>query len=165
MVEKNPPLAMPLTTLNIVKGARLVETGQTANMLIADKLRARNREFRGPILSHNIPLTIRPTAEEKLNPANSPAPVAGARPIARANRGMKKGGTKRGNVPMAPAKKMNTKLGSLNKRLKFGLERKYPTVSGQDIRSIPFDEASPANRRALLQEPRSGQSSGQGGQT
>jgi len=119
MVEKNPPLAIPLTTLNIVKGARLVETGQTANMLIADKLRARKREFRAPILSHNMPLMIRPTAEEKLKPANSPAPVAGVRPMARAKRGMKKGGTRSGNVPIAPATKMKTKLRSLNKRLEF----------------------------------------------
>lgn len=117
IVEKNPPFAIPFTILNIVSGARVVDTGQTASMLIAARLRARNRALRGPILSHSIPLKILPAADAKLKPANRPAPVAEFRPIALAKRGMKNGGTRRGNVPIAPAIKTKTKLGSLNRRL------------------------------------------------
>ncbi|KAJ8123929.1 hypothetical protein O1611_g9480 [Lasiodiplodia mahajangana] len=82
IVEKNPPFAMPLTTLNIVNGARLVDTGQTASILTAARLSARNSALREPILSHKMPLKILPTADAKLKPANRPAPVAELKPIA-----------------------------------------------------------------------------------
>ena len=117
IVEKNPPFAIPFTTLNTANGARVVETGQTASMLMAAKLSDRNRALRGPILSHKKPLRIRPTADAKLKPANRPAPVAELKPTALANRGMKKGGTNRGKVPMAPPMNTKAKLGSLKSRL------------------------------------------------
>lgn len=119
IVEKNPPFAIPLTTLNTASGARVVDTGQTASVLTAARVSARNRALRGPILSHKIPLTILPIADEKLKPANNPAPAAELNPMALANRGRKNGGTRRGKVPMAPASKMKTKLRSLNRRLEI----------------------------------------------
>lgn len=118
MVEKKPPFAIPFTTLKIASGARVVDTGHTASILTAARLSARNRALRGPILSHKMPLKILPIADAKLNPANRPAPVVELKPIALAKRGMKNGGTRRGKVPIAPAKKMKTKLGFLNRRLK-----------------------------------------------
>jgi hypothetical protein len=119
IVEKNPPFAIPFTTLNIVSGAKVVETGHTASMLTAARLSARSKALRGPILSHKRPLRILPTADEKLKPANKPAPVVELRPIALAKRGMKNGGTRRGKVPIAPAIKTKTKLRSLNSDLRF----------------------------------------------
>jgi hypothetical protein len=123
IVEKNPPFAIPLTTLNTASGARVVDTGQTASILTAAKLRERNRALRGPILSHKIPLKILPIADAKLKPANRPAPVAELKPIAWAKRGMKNGGTRRGKVPIAPATKMKTKLRSLKRRLGHSQEQ------------------------------------------
>lgn len=117
MVEKKPPFAIPLTTLNTASGARVVDTGQTASILTAARLSARKSALREPILSHRMPLKILPMADAKLKPASKPAPVAELRPIALANKGMKNGGTRRGNVPIAPAMKMKTKLRSLNRRL------------------------------------------------
>lgn len=82
IVEKKPPFAIPFTTLNIASGARVVDTGQTASMLTAARVSERNRALRGPILSHKIPLTILPIADEKLKPANNPAPAAELKPMA-----------------------------------------------------------------------------------
>lgn len=59
----------------------------------------------------------RPTAEEKFNPATSPAPAEDESPNEELYRGRKKGGTKRGNVAIAPARKRAVKWIFLNKLL------------------------------------------------
>jgi hypothetical protein len=81
MVEKKAPFAIPLIIANAAKDGRPVDAGHKASILSAVRASEMNREFRGPITSHSTPLTILPTAEEKLNPAKSPAPEAEDRPM------------------------------------------------------------------------------------
>ncbi|KAK5637065.1 hypothetical protein RRF57_012777 [Xylaria bambusicola] len=152
IVEKNPPFAIPFTTLKTVSGARDVDTGQTASMLMAARLSARKRALRGPILSHRIPLKILPTADAKLKPANRPAPVAELRPIALAKRGMKNGGTSRGNVPIAPPTKTKTKLGFLNRRLE---DYQRMNIVADTKHEIPFNKPTITNGSAFFYEPSS----------
>ena len=83
IVAKKPPFAIPLITTKIARGARLFEAGQTTSILMALTLSDRSKEFRGPIMSHRTPLTTLPTADAKLNPAKSPAPVPEVIPRAR----------------------------------------------------------------------------------
>lgn len=75
MVEKNPPLATPLMTTKIVRDAREVDVGQITSIVKAFSERQRNSVLSAPILSQNSPHSTLPTADEKLNPASSPAPV------------------------------------------------------------------------------------------
>ena len=117
MVLKNPPFAAPLTTTNAMSGPSEVETGQMTNMLTALSTRARRRVFTGPMKSDRKPHRRRPTAEEKLNPATRPAAVDEDRPTDLLYNGRKKGGTNRGKVPIAPARKSVEKRTFLNKLL------------------------------------------------
>lgn len=82
IVEKKPPLPAPLMTTNTAKGASVVEAGQRASILRAVSINEMKRVLSAPILSHRRPQIMRPTAEEKLNPARSPAPVLVDSPIA-----------------------------------------------------------------------------------
>jgi hypothetical protein len=119
IVEKNPPLETPLMITKAIIGASVVEAGHRASMLNAVSERERKSVFSGPSLSQRIPHPILPIADEKLKPATKAAPVLDDRPIDLEYSGKKKGGTKRGNVPTAPAMKMITKVNDLNKRLSF----------------------------------------------
>jgi hypothetical protein len=80
IVEKKPPFAAPLITTKSTSGVRDVETGQMASTLTALRRRARKRTFTGPMRSLANPHPNRPSAEEKLKPATSPAPVLAERP-------------------------------------------------------------------------------------
>lgn len=75
MVEKKPPFAMPLITTNIARDASEVDAGHTMSIVKAFSARQRNSVLRAPILSQNSPHSTLPMADEKLNPARSPAPV------------------------------------------------------------------------------------------
>jgi hypothetical protein len=117
MVEKKAPFAMPLTMTNTASGAKVVEAGQRASMLNVVRRREVESVFSAPNESHSRPERIRPTAEAKLKPARRPAPVLVDSPMDRLYRGRKKGGTRSGNVPTAPAMKIKRKLMSLKSRL------------------------------------------------
>jgi hypothetical protein len=93
IVAKKPPLAAPLMMTNAISGPTEVETGHMTNILTADVIRAKNREFNGPIRSQSSPEVSRPMAEEKLKPATRPAPELAARCREDAYSGRKKGGT------------------------------------------------------------------------
>jgi hypothetical protein len=80
IVEKKPPFAAPLIITNRINGPSEFDTGQIANILNALKNKDRSRVFTGPIKSQRKPQHRRPTAEEKLKPATSPAPAEGERP-------------------------------------------------------------------------------------
>ena len=82
MVEKKPPLPAPLMMTKTARGARVVEAGQRASILRALSIRDRKRALSAPILSQSTPQRMRPTAEEKLNPATRPAPALVERPTA-----------------------------------------------------------------------------------
>lgn len=81
MVEKKPPLEMPLTMTNKIMGASVVETGQMARTLTADKNIEANNTLRAPKWSQRTPQQMRPMAEEKLKPATRPAPVEEESPM------------------------------------------------------------------------------------
>lgn len=83
IVEKNPPFAAPLMMTKIARGARVVEAGQRASILTAVSISEMNSVLSAPILSQSSPQTIRPTAEQRLNPARRPAPVLDGSPMAR----------------------------------------------------------------------------------
>lgn len=117
MVAKNPPLDAPLTTTKTARGASVVDPGHRARMLSAVRTSEQKSELMDPTRSQSIPHTMRPTADERLKPARSAAPVLDERPMERLYRGMKKGGTKRGKVPMAPTRKTRRKPESLKRRL------------------------------------------------
>lgn len=106
IVEKKPPFAAPLITTNTASGATAVDSGHSANMLKAVNMNEMKRVFSGPKTSHANPLAIRPNALAKLKPATSPAPVLDDMPRELLYSGRKNGGTNRGNVPIAPARKM-----------------------------------------------------------
>lgn len=106
MTEKKPPLATPLMMTKMASAASDVDVGQMTSMVKALSAKHRNRVFKAPILSQNNPQRTRPTAEAKLNPASRPAPVDDESPTDRLYRGRKNGGTRSGNVAMAPAAKM-----------------------------------------------------------
>jgi hypothetical protein len=80
IVEKNPPFAAPLMITNAINGPRELLTGQSTSMLSAERRRAMNNVFTGPIQSDKNPHTNLPTADEKLNPATNPAPADGLNP-------------------------------------------------------------------------------------
>jgi len=93
-------------TANAINGPSVLETGHNTNILRALSINERNRVFTGPIKSERKPQPRRPTADEKLNPATIPAPADDERPREFAYRGRKNGGTKRGKVPILPARNM-----------------------------------------------------------
>lgn len=117
MVEKNPPFAIPLKMTKIAKDASDLEIGHITNMVMAFNNRQKNRVFKAPNRSQKRPHKARPIAEEKLNPANRPAPVADESPTDRLYNGRKNGGTNNGKVPTAPAINMIKNLESLNRDL------------------------------------------------
>ncbi|KAK7725066.1 hypothetical protein SLS57_003979 [Botryosphaeria dothidea] len=106
IVEKKPPFAAPLITTNTASGATAVDSGQRASMLKAVNMNEMKRVFSGPTTSLMSPHAMRPNALAKLKPATSPAPVPADMPSELLYSGKKNGGTNRGNVPMAPARKM-----------------------------------------------------------
>lgn len=81
MVAKKAPLAIPLMTAKAARDASPVDAGHRASILSAVRASEMNKALRGPMTSHSAPLRILPMAEEKLNPAKSPAPEADDRPI------------------------------------------------------------------------------------
>lgn len=117
IVEKKPPFAIPLTITNTIRGPREVEMGQIISMLSALSNSEMNSVFNGPTKSLQSPHSSLPSAEEKLNAATTPAPVPDDIPSDAVKSGKKNGGTKRGNVAMAPIAKRSTKRMSRNKRL------------------------------------------------
>lgn len=117
MVEKNPPLATPLTTTNSTSGPSDVEAGQMVSMLTAVAIMTANSVFRGPRRSQKSPQPMRPAAEARLKPARRPAPAPEGRSSWRVKSGRKNGGTKSGKVPMALARKMMSKVKDLKRRL------------------------------------------------
>lgn len=117
MVEKKPPLAIPFTITKTIKGPSDVEIGQMISILRALSSSEINNVFSGPTKSLHRPHNNLPSAEEKLNAATTPAPVPDDMPREAVNSGRKNGGTKRGNVAMAPIAKRSTKRMSRNRRL------------------------------------------------
>lgn len=117
IVLKNPPLAIPFMITNTTKGPRELDTGQIANILNALPSKDRRSVLTGPIESDMKPQQRRPTADEKLKPATRPAPAEADRPRELLYNGRKNGGTRRGKVAMAPARKSVVNLTSLNKAL------------------------------------------------
>lgn len=83
MVAKNPPFDAPFTTTKTAKGASEVEAGHRVSILIAVSIRETISVFKGPKTSQKWPQMMRPTADAKLNPARSPAPVLDDNPIDR----------------------------------------------------------------------------------
>lgn len=117
IVEKKPPFAIPFTITKTINGPSEVEIGQIINMLSALSRREINSVLSGPTISLHSPQSNLPSAEEKLNAATIPAPVADDIPSEAVKRGRKKGGTKSGNVAIAPIAKRRTKRTSRNRRL------------------------------------------------
>lgn len=89
-----------------------MDTGHNASILTELSTNDRRRVFSGPKRSLMNPQARRPTADEKLKPATSPAPALGERPSEALYNGRKNGGTKRGNVATTPVrnKTVNLKL-------------------------------------------------------
>lgn len=114
---KNPPFAIPFEITKKISGAKLVDTGQITSRLIAFQVNARIKEFIGPSLSAICPKLMRPTAEERLNPATRPAAELALRPILVPYKGRKKGATKSGKRPIAAEQKKTANFGSRNRRL------------------------------------------------
>ena len=117
IVAKKPPLDAPLIMTKAIIGANVVDTGHRASMLRALSVKASKSALSDPSLSQRKPDTILPMAEEKLKPATRPAPALDDRPIEWLHSGRKKGGTRRGNVPTAPAMNKTTKRKSRKRRL------------------------------------------------
>ena len=87
------------------RGAVVLEMGHNVSILIVLRLSARKSVLMGPKRSHKKPLPILHTADARLKPATRLAPTRGDKPSEALYRGRKNGGTKSGNVAMAPAKK------------------------------------------------------------
>lgn len=113
-MEKNAPLARPLTITKTVKGAREVLIGQIASMLSALSAKLSRSELTGPRRSPKKPNPSLPHADARFHPASSSAPVKRGKPSVSAYMGMKKGGTSKGKVPIAPARARRRNLASLN---------------------------------------------------
>jgi hypothetical protein len=75
MTAKKPPLLIPLIIQKRTSGAREVETGHRTSRLKALAMSDAARELRGPSLSPMKPVSILPTAEEKLKAATRAAPM------------------------------------------------------------------------------------------
>lgn len=118
IVEKNAPFAAPLIMTKAISGGSDIDAGQTASMVMAVRMSEMVRVLSAPSLSQAIPEPIRPKPEAILNPATSVAPTLEENPIDLAYNGMKKGGTKSGNVPRALPRNTRSKFKDLNKRLR-----------------------------------------------
>lgn len=117
MVEKKPPTKMPLAITKAAVTPSVVEKGHITHMLNPSSMSVINKTLSAPNLSLRMPDTMRPTADAKLNPAVSPAPVLEDRLIDVEKRGMQYGGTKRGKAPSTPARKSSTKVADLKRLL------------------------------------------------
>lgn len=117
MVEKKAPFAAPLIATNTTSGASVVDAGHTASMVTAVMTSDAMSVLREPSLSHAMPEAMRPNADARLKPATRLAPTLEGKPRDLVYMGMKKGGTYRGNVPMALPMKTRLKLSDLNRRL------------------------------------------------
>lgn len=117
IVEKKPPLPIPLMMMNKTNGAREFEIGQIASILSALVIIAMHSEVMGPILSPNWPNPILPKAEDRLNSASNVEPVPVEIPREAAYSGMKKGGTSKGNVAIPEPKKRRMNFGSVKRDL------------------------------------------------
>lgn len=71
----------------------------------------------GPMTSPNCPKPTLPNADERLNTASRVELTVVEMPIDEAYRGMKKGGTSKGNVAIPDPKKRSINFGSLNNDL------------------------------------------------
>lgn len=105
---------------NTMRGPRVVDTGHNASILTELSTNERRRVFRGPKRSLMNPQARRPTADEKLKPATSPAPALGERPSEVLYNGRKNGGTKRGKVATTPVTNRTVNL-KLRKRFLVSL--------------------------------------------
>jgi hypothetical protein len=103
-----------------MRGPRVVDTGHNTSILSELSISDMRRVFRGPRRSLMNPHARRPTADEKLNPATSPAPALGERPSEVLYNGRKKGGTKRGKVATTPVRNRTVNL-KLRKRFLVSL--------------------------------------------
>lgn len=117
IVEKKAPLAAPLIATKTTSGASVVDAGQTASMVTAVSVSDTSKVLSAPSLSHAMPDPIRPNAEARLKPATRLAPTLDEKPRDLVYSGMKKGGTYRGNVPMALPTNTRSKLRDLKSRL------------------------------------------------
>jgi hypothetical protein len=115
IVEKKPPFPVPLIITNAIRGPRVVETGHSTSMLRELSSSEMRRVLSGPKRSLMNPQPRRPTADEKLKPATSPAPALGESPSEVLYNGRKKGGTKRGKVATTPVRNRTVNL-KLRKR-------------------------------------------------
>lgn len=103
---------------NTTRGGSEAEVGHTMSIDRAVRRRLMNSVLRGPRRrSDTNPLRIRPAAEAKLKTHTSIAPVAVLIPRDWAYSGRKKGGTNRGNVANAPARKRRLKSSDLKSDL------------------------------------------------
>jgi hypothetical protein len=148
IVAKKPPFEAPLITTNTARGASVVDFGHSVRMLTAVRIREQKSVLIDPSLSQSSPQIIRPIAEEKLNPASKAAPVLDDSPIDRLYRGMKKGGTNKGNVPMAPTRKTSRKLVSLKRRL-----HDVSSPHRWSLRDLPFYQTGGSDRSAFSNKP------------
>lgn len=128
IVEKNPPFDTPLIKTKAIMGARVVDAGHIASMVIAAKMSERNSVLRDPSLSQASPQAIRPKADARLKPATNPAPVVDENPSDFVYNGRKKGGTNNGNVPTALAKKTRSKVNDLNNCLEVSAHHIWQTL-------------------------------------
>ena len=112
IVEKKPPFPIPFNTMNTTSGARLVDTGHTASMLTAARSRVSASAEIGPTRSPSAPKPTRPTADERLNSARSAEAVKADAPREFAYNGMKKAGTRIGNVARPEPRKRSMNFGS-----------------------------------------------------
>ena len=119
----------------------MLEIGHNVSILMVLRLSARKSVFKGPKRSHKKPLPILPTAEARLKPATRLAPTRGDKPSEALYRGRKNGGTKSGNVAMAPAKKSMENRKSRKSRLYRYHPRARYVVRRHDV-GLPFNECS-----------------------
>lgn len=73
VAAKNPPFAAPLRIQKTIRGPTVVENGQITSILNALSRSEIKSVFMDPMLSHIMPQSSLPTAEEKLNAATKPA--------------------------------------------------------------------------------------------
>ena len=92
-MDTMPPTVNPEMRTKTMTTPRVLANGQITNMLVPSSAREVTRTLREPTLSLMKPEAMRPTAEEALKPATSPAPVLLERPIDSAKVGMQYGGT------------------------------------------------------------------------
>ena len=125
--------------------------GHNVSILMVLRLSARKSVFKGPKRSHKKPLPILPTAEARLKPATRLAPTRGDKPSEALYWGRKNGGTKSGNVAMAPAKKRMENRESRKSRLSRYYSHATHVVRRKDM-SVSFNERSAPNWCSLFDQ-------------